>query len=114
MRLNIVKSANAEQLYIIKSFRKEDGKSTTRIFKKLGTMASLLPLHDNDRDKVISWAKEQARIYTEAEKNENMKICLELSEGRQLTFDEINTFDGGYLFFRNSFMIQDLQIYAIR
>ena len=103
MRLNIVKSANAEQLYIIKSFRKEDGKSTTRIFKKLGTMASLLPLHDNDRDKVISWAKEQARIYTEAEKNENMKICLELSEGRQLTFDEINTFDGGYLFLQKLF-----------
>ena len=75
MRLNIVKSANAEQLYIIKSFRKEDGKSTTRIFKKLGTMASLLPLHDNDRDKVISWAKEQARIYTEAEKNEMDPRC---------------------------------------
>ena len=71
--------------------------------KKLGTMASLLPLHDNDRDKVISWAKEQARIYTEAEKNENLKICLELSEGRQLTFDEINTFDGGYLFLQKLF-----------
>ena len=112
MRLNIVKSANAEQLYIIKSFRKEDGKSTTRIFKKLGTMASLLPLHDNDRDKVISWAKEQARIYTEAEKNENMKICLELSEGRHLMKSIPLTED--IFFFRNSFMIQDLQIYAIR
>lgn len=37
MRLNIMKSKNAEQLYIIKSIRK-DGKSTTRIMKKLGTM----------------------------------------------------------------------------
>ena len=32
-----------------------------------------------------------------------MKICLELSEGRQLTFDEINTFDGGYLFLQKLF-----------
>jgi hypothetical protein len=30
MRLNIVKSKNAEQLYIIKSYRKEDGKSTSK------------------------------------------------------------------------------------
>ena len=69
MRINIVKSANAEQVYIIKSFRNDNGKSTTKIFKKLGTMASLLPQHDNDRNKVIAWAKEQARICTEAEKN---------------------------------------------
>ena len=42
MRLNIVKSKNAEQLYIIKSFRK-GSKNTSRIFKKLGTMDELLP-----------------------------------------------------------------------
>ncbi len=80
MRLNIVKSSNAEQLYIIKSFRNDKGKSTSKIFKKL-PMASLLPEHDNNRDKVIVWAKEQARIYTEAEKNNELKIPIELSEG---------------------------------
>lgn len=103
MRLNIVKSANAEQLYIIKSFRKEDGKSTSRIFKKLGTMASLLPQHDNDRNKVIAWAKEQAKLYTEAEKNETLTVSLELSQEKQLSFDEINTFNGGYLFLQKLF-----------
>ena len=56
MRLNIVKSKNAEQLYIIKSFWK-GSKITSRIVKKLGTIASLLPAHENDRKKVIAWGK---------------------------------------------------------
>ncbi len=103
MRLNIVKSSNAEQLYIIKSFRNDKGKSTSKIFKKLGSMASLLPEHDNNRDKVIAWAKEQARIYTEAEKNNELKIPIELSEGKQLTFGEKSTFGGGYLFLQKIF-----------
>lgn len=58
MRLNTVESKNAEQLYIIKSYRKPDGKSTTRIVVKLGTMQERLTEHDYSRDKVIAWAKE--------------------------------------------------------
>lgn len=59
-----MKSKNAEQLYIIKSIRK-DGKSTTRIIKKLCTMASLLPKFGNGRESVITWAKNEAEILTE-------------------------------------------------
>lgn len=102
MRLNIVKSKNAEQLYIIKSFR-NGSKNTSRIVRKLGTVASLLPLYDNDREKVIAWAREEARIMTEAEKNNTLKIPLELSEGRQLTIDKQNSFNGGYLFLQKMY-----------
>lgn len=98
MRLTISKSKNAEQLYITKSIRVDKNKTTSKIIVKLGSMASLLPQHDNDRDKVISWAKEQARIYTEAEKTNTLKIPVEFSEGKQLSFDEQTTFNGGYLF----------------
>ena len=79
MRLNIVKSKNAEQLYIIKSYRKPDGKSTTKIFKKLGTMQERLPEHDNSRNKVIAWAKAEARKYTEQEKEGSLEISIPLS-----------------------------------
>ena len=102
MRLNIVKSKNAEQLYIIKSFRK-GSKNTSRIMKKLGTMASLLPEHDNDRDKVIAWAKEEARLMTEAEENNTLSIPIELSEGKQLAIGEQVSFNGGYLFLQKMF-----------
>ena len=102
MRLNIVKSTNAEQLYIIKSFRK-GSKNTSRIVRKLGTMASLLPEHDNDRDKVIAWAKEEARLMTEAEENNTLKVPIELSEGKQLSIGEQVSFNGGYLFLQKMF-----------
>lgn len=101
MRLNIVKSKNAEQLYIIKSFRKENGKTSSTIVKKLGSVSSLLPSFDNDREKVISWAKEQARIMTEEEKASTMKVAIELSEA---TINEKGTqfrFNCGYLFLRS-------------
>lgn len=103
MRITLSKSKNSEQVYITKAFRDENGKSTSKIFKKLGTMASLLPEHDNDREKVLAWAKEQARIYTEAEKNETLTVPFELSEEKQLTFDERSTFEGGYIFLQKIF-----------
>ena len=79
MRLTISKSKNAEQLYITKSIRVSKDKTTSKIFVKLGSMASLLPKHDNDREKVIAWAKEQARIYTEAEKQGAISVEVTLS-----------------------------------
>lgn len=97
MRLNIVKSKNAEQLYIIKSFRK-GSKNTSRIIRKLGSMDCLLPLHGNDREMVIAWAKEQARVMTEAEENNALKVNVEFSEGKQLSFEKQASFKGGYLF----------------
>lgn len=102
MRLNIVKSTNAEQLYIIKSFRK-GSKNTSRIVRKLGTMASLLPSHDNDREKVIAWAKEEARLMTEAENSNTLRVPIELSEGKQLSMGEQVSFNGGYLFLQKLF-----------
>lgn len=98
MRLNIVKSKNAEQLYIIKSFRKEDGKTSSRIVKKLGTMASLLPKHDNNREKVIAWGKEQADLLTKQEASENLSIDISLSETKQNKKGEKKLFQCGYLF----------------
>jgi len=103
MRVTLSKSKNAEQVYITKAFRNEKGKSTSKIFTKLGTMAELLPQHDNDREKVIAWAKEQARILTEQEKNNTLKIPVQLSEGVQLKLGEQVSFNGGYLFLQKIF-----------
>lgn len=103
MRVTLSKTKNAEHVYISKAYRNEQGKSTSRIMKKLGTIESLLPKHDYDREKVLAWAKEQARIMTEAEEKEELQVCLNLSQNRQLTLDEVNCFDGGYLFLQKLF-----------
>lgn len=100
MRLNIVKSKNAEQLYIIKSYRKTNGKTSTCIMKKLGSMSSLLPQFDNDRDKVIAWAKEQAALMTREEQESNLKIPIELSESLIHDKNEQFRFNCGYLFLK--------------
>ena len=97
-----MKSKNAEQIYIIKSFRK-DGKSTSKIMKKLGTMASLLPEHNNDREQVIAWAQEQARIMTEADKNDSLSLSVEFSASKQIAMNEKLLFNAGYLFLQKIF-----------
>ncbi|MBP3852245.1 MAG: IS1634 family transposase [Erysipelotrichaceae bacterium] len=103
MRVTLTKSNVAEHVYISKAYRNDNGKSTSRIFKKLGTMAELLPKHDNDRDKVLAWAREQARICTEAEKNNTLTVPVEFSQGKQIALGEQVSFNGGYLFLQKMF-----------
>lgn len=98
MRLTISKSKNAEQLYITKSIRVNKNKTTSKIVAKLGTMASLLPEHDNDRDKVIAWAKDEARKMTEAENSGRISVDISFSEDKQLKLGEQASFNIGYLF----------------
>lgn len=51
---------NKKDVYIYKSFRKTDGKSSSRIYKKLGKYNALLGQFDGDADKLMAWAKNEA------------------------------------------------------
>ena len=53
MHLNIVKSKNALQYYVLESYRKENGKNSTRIVRKLGTHEQLLKEHPDPE----AWAR---------------------------------------------------------
>ena len=108
MRINISKSKNAEQIYIIHSFRDKNGKNTSKIFKKLGSMDSLLPLHENNRDKVIEWAKEQARLATETHKKDNASVSIEFHPNRLINMNEQRTYNCGYLFLQS--LCRDLRL----
>ncbi len=98
MRLTISKSKNAEQLYITKSIRVNKNKTTSKIVAKLGSMASLLPQFDNNRDKVIAWAKEEARKMTEAYEQGCMSVDVTFTEDKQLEMNIQSSFNIGYLF----------------
>ena len=65
MRVTTSKSKNSESFYITKSYTNAQGKSTSTTIKKLGTLAELSERLGTDRDGVMAWAKEQARIETE-------------------------------------------------
>ena len=69
MRVTTTKSKNAESFYITHSYTKNNGTTTSRIYKKLGTLDELTKLLNTDRDGVMLWAREQARI-----KQKNIKM----------------------------------------
>ena len=73
MRVTTSKSKNSESFYITKSYTNAQGKSTSTTIKKLGTLAELSERLGTDRDGVMAWAKEQARIETEKYKKENRR-----------------------------------------
>ena len=64
MRVTTTKSKTDESFYINYAFINEKGKSTSRIYKKLGKLSDLSKKLNTDRDGVMTWAKEQARIET--------------------------------------------------
>ena len=70
----------------------------------IGTLlASLLPEHNNDREQVIAWAQEQARIMTEADKNDSLSLSVEFSASKQIAMNEKLLFNAGYLFLQKIF-----------
>ena len=80
MYVNITGSSNNKDVYIYQSYRKENGKTSSRIYKKLGKYNTLLELFDNDKDKLMAWAKEEARKETEDFNNKSVQIPLRLSQ----------------------------------
>lgn len=102
MNLIISKSKNSKSLYIQKSFRK-NGKSTSKIVKKLGTMEELLPKHNNSEDEVIAWGKKIAKKMTEEEKRDKDIVLISLSQSKLLEPMKQTSYNGGYLFLQNIF-----------
>lgn len=100
MKLTITKSKNSEQFYIQHSVVK-NGKSTTRTFKKLGSLNSLMASLNTDRDGVIQWAKQQVRIETENYKKDNDHIIVSLSPQSLIPVNQQNSFNAGYLFLQD-------------
>lgn len=103
MHVTTTKSKNAESFYITKSFKKKNGSSTSKIIRKLGTLDELSEKLRTDRDGVMAWAKEQAKIETEKYKKdkENRTVLIPFHADRQLDYDRQKFFAGGYLFLQS-------------
>ena len=95
MRVHITKSANAECFYIIESVRIE-GKNTSRTVEKLGNLAQVR-LRAGDQDP-YEWAAEYAKKLTKEKNEQTRTILIPLNQAAQIPKDEIQRFNGGYLF----------------
>ncbi len=76
MRVTTSKSKNSESFYITQSYTSAQGKSTSKTIRKLGTLADLSKQLHTDREGVLAWANEQARLETLKYKSEKAKCSL--------------------------------------
>ena len=91
-------TGNNKSVYIMQSFRKEDGKTSSRVFRKLGKLDVLLAQFNGDKDKMMQWAKAEANKDTEIHSQKSAMVTLSLSQSAYIPLDEERSFNAGYLF----------------
>ena len=103
MKVMTSKSKNSESFYIAKSYINNEGRSTSKIIRKLGNLADLSAMLHTDRDGVMAWARAQARLETEKYKNEteDAVVMIPFHSNRLLDYDKQKLFTGGYLFLQS-------------
>lgn len=101
MYITVTGSNNNKDVYINQSYRKENGKSSSRIYKKLGKFNTLLEEFSGDQEKMMAWAKEEAKKETELYNQRNGKVIVEFSKTACIPKDEIRSFHIGYLFLQS-------------
>lgn len=101
MYINITGSANNKDVYIYQSYRKENGKTSSRIYKKLGKYNDLLQQFDDDHEKMMAWAKNEAKKETELYSRAHGKVTMEFSKAACIPLNEQRSFHAGYLFLQS-------------
>ena len=103
MRVTTSKSKNSESFYITKSYIDAQGKSTSKTIRKLGTLDELSKRLNTDRDGVMAWAKEEARIETLKYKSEteDAVVMVPFHSNKLMDYNKQKLFTGGYLFLQS-------------
>ena len=89
---------NGKSVYVMQSYRKEDGKTSSRVFRKLGRLDELLKKFDGDQVKMLEWAKKEAAKDTEKYSVNKEIVSVTLSANTAIPKDEERCFSAGYLF----------------
>lgn len=103
VRVTTSKSKNSESFYITKSYTNAQGKSTSKTIRKLGTLAELSKRLNTDRDGVMAWAKEEAKIETMKYKaeTEDAVVMIPFYSNKLMDYNRQKLFTGGYLFLQS-------------
>lgn len=103
MRVTTSRSKNSESFYITKSYTNAQGKSTSKTIRKLGTLIDLSRKLGTDRDGVMAWAREEARLETLKYKSttEDAAVMIPFHPNRLMDYNRQKLFNGGYLFLQS-------------
>lgn len=95
MRLQIVKSKNAQSLYVVKTVY-NNKKRTNKVIEKLGTYENLRKeLYPNEP---IEWAKKYVEELNKQEQEGTRNIIVKYNPTKIIEKDTQKLFNGGYLF----------------
>lgn len=98
MYVNINGTGKNKRIYILQSYRKEDGKTSSRIYRKLGYFDELLEKFSGDEEKLMDWARKEAAKDTKAYAEQSGTISISFSQSAYIPKDEEHSFNVGYLF----------------
>lgn len=101
MYICITGNTNNKDVYIKQSYRKENGKTSSKIHRKLGKFNDLLEQFSGDEEKMMTWAKKEAEKETEYYKQKNGKVVVEFSKAACIPVNEKRSFHVGYLFLQS-------------
>lgn len=98
MYVSITGNKGNQDVYIKQSYRKDNGKTSSRIYKKLGKYNTLLEQFSGNEKELMDWAKKEAEKETLAYNQQKEKVSLSLSPLVRIPLDEERVFNIGYLF----------------
>ena len=94
MRLQIIKSKNAQSLYVVKSVYRNK-KRTNKVVEKLGTYEKL---KQNLNEDPIEWAKKYVEELNKQEKTWTRNVLVKYNPSKIIEKNQQTFFNGGYLF----------------
>lgn len=94
MRLQIIKSKNAQSLYVVKSVY-HNKKRTNKVIEKLGTYEDLRDTLDEDP---ITWAKKYVEQLNQKEKDGTRTVIVKYQPTKIIEKNLQTSFNAGYLF----------------
>lgn len=103
MYVNITGSTNNKDVYIYQSYRKPNGKTSSKIHRKLGKYNDLLEQFSGDHDALMAWAKAEAKKDTEEYNDKTCNVTVSLSRMACIPKDQERCFQIGYLFLQKLF-----------
>ena len=98
MYVSITGNKGNQDVYIKQSYRKDNGKTSSRIYKKLGKYNDLLAQFSGDETAMMDWAKKEAKKETLLYNQRKERITVSFSPLARIPLDEERLFNVGYLF----------------
>lgn len=89
---------NNKSVYVMQSYRKENGRTSSRVFRKLGRLDELLVQFSGNHEQMMLWAKQEAEKDTITYNSKTEAMTVSLSQTAYIPKDEERSFNVGYLF----------------